>query len=87
MAKPVRDTLEALSWEVLPHAAYSPDLAPFDYHLFASIRNAVAEQRFGSYEDVKKWFAANGEDSYWRGIHKWPERWGKCIICDGVYSE
>jgi len=35
MAKPVRDTLEAFSWEVLPHAAYSPDLAPSDYHLFA----------------------------------------------------
>jgi len=54
-AKPVRDTLEALSWEVLPHAAYSPDLAPSDYHLFASMGHALAEQRFGSYEDVKKW--------------------------------
>ena len=53
-AKPVRDTLEALSWEVLPHAAYSPDLAPSDYHLFASMDHALAEQRFGSYEDVKK---------------------------------
>ena len=54
MVKPVRDTLEALSWEVLPHAAYSPDLAPFDYHLFALIGHALAEQRFSSYEDVKK---------------------------------
>jgi len=45
-AKPVRDTLEALSWEVLPHAAYSPDLAPSDYHLFASMDHALAEQRF-----------------------------------------
>jgi len=53
-AKPVRDTLEALSWEVLPHAAYSPDLTPFDYHLFVSMSHALAEQRFGSYEDVKK---------------------------------
>jgi len=46
--------LEALSWEVLLHATYSPDLAPFDYHLFASMGHALAEQRFGSYEDVKK---------------------------------
>jgi len=47
--------LEALSWEVLPYAAYSPDLAPSDYHLFASMGHTLAEQRFGSYEDVKKW--------------------------------
>jgi len=49
----VLDTLETLSWEVLPHAAYSPDLAPSDY-LFALMGHALAEQRFGSYEDVKK---------------------------------
>ena len=90
-AKPVRDTLEALSWEVLPHAAYSPDLAPSDYHLFASMGHALAEQRFGSYEDVKKWldewFAAKGEDFYWRGIHKLPERWEKCVTSNGAYFE
>ena len=52
MTKPIRDTLDALSWRVLPHAAYSPDLAPSDYHFFASMTHALAEQRFGSYEDV-----------------------------------
>ena len=48
-----------------------------------------AEQRFGSYEDVKKslneWFAAKGEDYYWRGIHKLPESCRKCITSDGEY--
>jgi len=91
MAKPVRNTLEALSWKVLPHAAYSPDLAPSDYHLFASMGHALAEQHFGSYEDVKKcldeWFAAKGEDFYWRGIHKFLERWEKCITSNGAYFE
>ena len=48
------DTLEVFSWEVLSHVIYSSDLAPSDYHLFASMGHALAEQNFGSYEDVKK---------------------------------
>jgi len=91
MTKLVRGTLEALSWEVLAHAAYSPDLAPSDYHLFASMGHALTEQRFGSYEDVKKWldewFAAKGEDIYWRGIYKLSERWEKCVTSIGAYFE
>nr|AAC16610.1 transposase [Drosophila simulans]AAC16611.1 transposase [Drosophila simulans]AAC16615.1 transposase [Drosophila simulans] len=90
-ARAVRDTLETLNWEVLPHAAYSPDLAPSDYHLFASMGHALAEQRFDSYESVKKWldewFAAKDDEFYWRGIHKLPERWEKCVASDGKYFE
>lgn len=32
--KLVRETFEALRWEVLTHTTYSPDLAPSYYHLF-----------------------------------------------------
>jgi len=64
--------------------------APSDYHLFASMSHALAEQRFDSYEDMKKWldewFAAKGENFYWRGIHKLPERWEKCVTSNGAYS-
>jgi len=53
--------------------------------------HALAEQRFGSYEDVKKWlnewFTAKGEDFYWHGIHKLPERWEKCVTSNGAYFE
>jgi len=50
-AKLVKETIEAFGWEILSHAAYLPDLASSDYHLFASIGHALAEQRFTSYED------------------------------------
>ena len=46
-AESVRYTLEILSWEVLSHAAYSPDLGSSDYHLFSPMGHALAEQRFG----------------------------------------
>jgi len=53
--------------------------------------HALAEQCFGSSEDVKKWldewFAAKGEDFYWRGKNKLPERWEKCVTNNGAYFE
>ncbi|GFT79571.1 mariner Mos1 transposase [Trichonephila clavipes] len=54
-AKPTKDIVKELGWEPLAHAAYSPDLAPSDYHLFASFGLALADQRFTSYEYVKSW--------------------------------
>ena len=69
----------------------SPDLAPSDYHLFASMGHVLAEQRFDSYEDVKKWidgwFAEKGEKYHRHGIHKLSEILGKCITSDRVYFE
>jgi len=44
----VQNYLETLNWEVLPHPAYSPDLAPSDYHLFSSMRHALAKRHFDS---------------------------------------
>jgi len=55
IAKLVKEMIEAFGWEILSHAAYSPDLASFDYHLFALMGHALAQQRFTSYENVRKW--------------------------------
>ncbi|EFN78654.1 Histone-lysine N-methyltransferase SETMAR, partial [Harpegnathos saltator] len=89
VTKSVKETLEALRWEVLPHAAYSPDCAPSDYHLFRSTAHALAEERFNSYENVEKWvsdrIASEDASLFRRGIRLLTERWGKVIANDGQY--
>jgi len=84
----VQNYLETLNWEVLPHPAYSPDLAPFDYHLFSSMGHALAERHFDSYEDIRKNGLMSGLPRKMRnffGVHKLPERWEKCIVNEGKY--
>jgi histone-lysine N-methyltransferase SETMAR len=36
-----RDAIAAVGWLVLRHPPYSPDLAPFDLHLFDLLKNAL----------------------------------------------
>ena len=43
-----------LIWEVLIHQLYSPDIAPFDFHLFWSLQNSPNGKDFNSLEDCKK---------------------------------
>ena len=85
----VQNYLETFNWEVLPHPAYSPDLASSDYHLFLSMGHALAERHFDSYEEVRldEWFASKNEEFFWRGIHKLPERWEKYVVYEGKYFE
>ena len=53
--KSVKETIEEFSWEILSHAAYSPNLAPSDYCSFASMGHALSDQHFTFYENVRKW--------------------------------
>ena len=51
----VKETLETLGLEVLPHSPYSPDIAPLDYHLFRSMQSALTEQKLSSFAVIKNW--------------------------------
>ena len=90
-AKVVKNTLKALNWEILSHPLYSPDLAPSDYHLFASMGNSLAEQRFDNFEEVEKWlvewFPLKEKKFFWNGIHDLTERWAKFVKSNGQYFE
>ena len=90
MSTMVQNYLETLHSTGKYPIPYSPDLASSDYHLFSSMVHALAEQHFDSYEDVRKWldeFVSKDEEFFWRGIHKLPERWEKCIVSEGKYFE
>ena len=79
IAKVVKETLEALNWDVLPYPPYSPEHAPLDYHLFRSIAHGLAEQHFTSYEEAKNWvdsWVASIDEEFLKcGIRMLPERW------------
>ena len=84
-------TLKVLNWEILSHPPYFTDLAPSDYHLFASMRHSLAEQRFANFEEIEKWlvewFALNEKKYFWNGINNLPETWAKCVESNGQYFE
>ncbi|GBP75472.1 Histone-lysine N-methyltransferase SETMAR [Eumeta japonica] len=44
--------IHELRYELLPHPAYSPDLAPCDYYLFPNLKKWLAGKRFESNEEV-----------------------------------
>ncbi|UYV67844.1 hypothetical protein LAZ67_5002206 [Cordylochernes scorpioides] len=89
VAKVVKETLEALQWDVLPHPLYSPDIAPSDFHMFRSMTHGLAEQHFTSYEESKNWvnvwIASKDEEFFRHGIRMLPERWEKVVGKDGQY--
>ena len=89
VAKTTRATIENLDWEVLAHPAYSPDLAPTDYHLFRSMEHFFREKSYKDLESIKKdvaqFFDLKPASFYERGINSLPERWEKVIASEGNY--
>jgi len=83
VAKPIKETFEALNWDVSITPAVFSRIALSDYHLFRSMTHSLSEQRFHSYEDIKKWIdswiASKDVSFFRRGIHLLPEKWEKVM--------
>ena len=61
-----------LSWTVLPHPPYSPDLAPSDFHLLGPMKDGLCWQHFPSNDtiiaSVEQWVTYAGADFYKSGV-------------------
>ena len=75
----------------LPHAPFSPDLAPCDFFLFPRMKRGMKGLRFDSVDDVKKKtteeLAAITEEEFQACFKQWKQRWDKCVKCNGEYFE
>jgi len=72
IAKATIETVNKLGFEVLKHPAYSPDLAPSDYRLFAPLKDALRGCKFSSDEAVQKM------------VHEWLWDQPKTFFSDGL---
>ena len=82
--------LNELSFELLPHPAYSPDLVPSGYWLFADLKKMLQGKSFGSNKEVisetEAYFESTDESFYKKGIEKLEKRRrNNCITFKGNY--
>ena len=91
-AKQTKEKITELSAiELLPHPAYSPDLAPSDYHLFRSMAHFLRGLSFNNLGEVedgcRAFFASKDKEWYRRRIEQLGERWDQTIESNGLYFE
>ena len=83
--------LNELSFELLPHPPYSPDLAPWNYWLFAELKKMLQGNKFDSNEEVivesEAYFESKDESFYKKCIEKLEKRWNECITLEGNYVD
>ena len=83
--------LAELGIEVLPHPAYSPDIAPTDYHFFKHLDNFLTGKIFDNQEALQEGFMdliASTTPSFYRtGIESLVERWAMIVDANGNYFD
>ena len=89
--KVAMDTAEQNRYELIPHPAYSPDLAPSDFFLFPNLKKDICRLHFRSDEEVVRavevWVNGKDPDFFSSGLMALEHHWSKCITLEGNYIE
>jgi histone-lysine N-methyltransferase SETMAR len=77
--------------KVFQHPAYSPNLAPSDFHLFPTLKESLGGRCFRSNEEVKdavkEWLNGLAAEVCDEGIQKLVTRYDKCLYVSDDYVE
>ena len=83
------DAVKRNGYELIPHPAYSPDLAPSDYFLFPKLIKDIRGRHFRSNEEVvvavEEWVRDKVPGFFSSGLMALEHRWSKYIILEGNY--
>jgi histone-lysine N-methyltransferase SETMAR len=86
-----QEAIAKFGWTVFPHPPYSPDLAPSDFHLFGSLKDALCGTRFEDDESViravRTWLHEQETSWYREGMHALVSHWRTAVDLDGDYVE
>jgi transposase len=84
----VQNLVQGWGWEVLALPLYSPDLAPYDYWLFACVKEHLWGQQLKLEDDNTAGTASLcclTKDEYRAAGDHLPRRWEKCVDSAGDY--
>ena len=80
------DAVQRNGYELIPHPAYSPDLAPSDYFLLQNLRKDIRSNE-EVVAAVEEWVRDKDPGFFSAGRMALEHRWSKCIILEGNYIE
>ena len=85
----VRDKLQRFGWETRQHPPYSPNLSPWDFHIFGYLKKDIRGRRFHSEEELQEWvrLCIHQRTTYFytTGIDRLVSQCDKCINTCGNY--
>ena len=85
------EAVEQNGYELIPHPAYSLDLAPSDYFLFPNLKKDIRGHHFRYKKEVvvavEEWVRDKDPGFFSSGLMAQEHCWSKCIILEGNYIE
>ena len=85
--KVAMDAVERNGYELIPHPAYLPDLAPSHFFLFPNLKKDIRGFHFLSDEEVvtavEEWVNGKDPDFFSSGLMALEHHWSKCITLEG----